>query len=495
MSFWTGFTTGLASSVDRGLQNAIKKRDEELSEAKRFWMARQADKAEKKEEYDARAVKALERVIGEAGNDTALGLAIYNSVGDLDQVEDLLSDIAATKKAGEQVNLLNMVTLPQGFADQQTQDVTMEQARASVKKQMKGITREDISVNTGGLFGTSDAAIDKIVNQVNKRYEPDEPTAIEAGVFEGVTIDRSGLLPAKEYQLKQQQAEQSLRTSLDDDFDDISKKLIDIDITTPEGQAEAAELGARQEAIAQALIKKRDATEKAGGSITIPTMNTLYEGGRTSYLAKSGIIEGANAAYRDPDTGIYVPEATNPGLYNDLKVKAENEYNDMFIDTHSGTTSGDNFIQAETYGIKARMKEREAASGAAATDAPDAAAAAAAASDAAAAAAKKAQDAGFSSAADVVNNPAGYIDFIRQNNSAVTNDELRGALNRAGVPDNQIDAILAPAAASTPSPQPDPSSATADPPMPLTKLTPGSNAYNEWLATYGDTHNPDGTRK
>ena len=102
----------------------------------------------------------------------------------------------------------------------------------------------------------------------------------------------------------------------------------------------------------------------------------------------------------------------------------------------------------------------DAASSAAATDAPDAAAAAAAASDAAAAAAKKAQDAGFSSAADVVNNPAGYVDFIRQNNSAVTNDELRSALNRAGVPDNQVDAILAPAAASTPTPQPDPPAAS-----------------------------------
>lgn len=424
MSFWTGFTTGLASSVDRGLQNAIKKRDEELSEAKRFWMARQADKAEKKEEYDARAVKALKRVIGEAGDDTSLGLAIYNSVGDLDQVEDLLSDIAATRKAGEKVNLLNMVTLPQGFADQQTQDVTMEQATASVKKQMKGITREDLAVNTDGLFFTSDERLDDIVNQVNKRYQPDEPTTIGAGVFEGLTIDRSGLLPAKEYQLKQQQAEQSLRTSLEDDFDDISKQLIDIDITTPEGQAKAAELGTRQEAIAQAIIKKRDATEKAGGSISVPTMNSLYKGGRTSYLAKSGIIEGANAAYRDPETGIYVPEATNPGLYNDLKVKAENEYIDMFIDTHSGTTSGDNFIDAEIYGIKARIAERKAAAGAAATDAPDAAAAADAASDAASDVEKtevvtstQIQEK-YPNPSDLINSPAGA--FAKNKNDLMT---------------------------------------------------------------------------
>ena len=36
MSFWTGFTTGLASSVDKGLQKAIEKRDGELSSAKKM---------------------------------------------------------------------------------------------------------------------------------------------------------------------------------------------------------------------------------------------------------------------------------------------------------------------------------------------------------------------------------------------------------------------------------------------------------------------------
>ena len=50
MSFWTGFTTGLASSVDKGLQAAMKARDEELSSARNFWMQRQATKLEKAEE-------------------------------------------------------------------------------------------------------------------------------------------------------------------------------------------------------------------------------------------------------------------------------------------------------------------------------------------------------------------------------------------------------------------------------------------------------------
>ena len=37
MSFWTGFGTGLAKSVDQGLQTAMSKRDDELSRAKTFW--------------------------------------------------------------------------------------------------------------------------------------------------------------------------------------------------------------------------------------------------------------------------------------------------------------------------------------------------------------------------------------------------------------------------------------------------------------------------
>jgi len=32
-------------------------------------------------------------------------------------------------------------------------------------------------------------------------------------------------------------------------------------------------------------------------------------------------------------------------------------------------------------------------------------------------------------------------------------------------------------------------------PMPLNSLTPGSKAHSEWIATYGKTHNPDGTPK
>jgi len=60
MSFWTGFSTGLASSIDRGLQSAIEKRQGELSSAKKFWMQREATKREK---YEAKKEKTDEEAL------------------------------------------------------------------------------------------------------------------------------------------------------------------------------------------------------------------------------------------------------------------------------------------------------------------------------------------------------------------------------------------------------------------------------------------------
>ena len=93
MSFWTGFGTGLAKSVDQGLQKAMSKRDDELSRAKTFWQTRQAQKLDQKEAYDARAEKALRRLIRETGSST-LGLAAFNAAGgDADGAEDFLKEV------------------------------------------------------------------------------------------------------------------------------------------------------------------------------------------------------------------------------------------------------------------------------------------------------------------------------------------------------------------------------------------------------------------
>ena len=111
MSFWTGFATGLAKSVDTSLKNAMDKRDQELSKAKTFWQQRQAQKLDQKEAYDERAEKALRRMIREAGDDVELGLAAFNAAGgDPDSVEALIKRIDDTRANKGTYNLLDALT-------------------------------------------------------------------------------------------------------------------------------------------------------------------------------------------------------------------------------------------------------------------------------------------------------------------------------------------------------------------------------------------------
>ena len=100
-SFSKGLVTGLATSVDKSLRNAMDKRDEEMSAARRFWQTRQVQKLDLKEEHDRRATKALDRLIREADGDVALGLAAYQAAGNNpDDVEKYLVNVRFARIKG-----------------------------------------------------------------------------------------------------------------------------------------------------------------------------------------------------------------------------------------------------------------------------------------------------------------------------------------------------------------------------------------------------------
>jgi hypothetical protein len=69
---------------------------------------------------------------------------------------------------------------------------------------------------------------------------------------------------------------------------------------------------------------------------------------------------------------------------------------------------------------------------------------------------------------------------------------IADAMAKAGVPQDQIDAALAPyAPASAKEPTSEPASEVGNvPPMPS-----GMRPAAQWRAKYGQTHNPDGTPK
>lgn len=202
MSFWTGFGTGLAKSVDQGLQKAMSKRDDELSRAKTFWQTRQAQKLDQKEAYDARAEKALRRLIRETGSST-LGLAAFNAAGgDADGAEDFLKEVDATRKQGLKYDIRANLQLPEGF--EIGEDISKEKAFSQVRQQLKGVDKERIDIADplkGTMFALKGGA-EEVASQTNKMFTPTAAPDPVTGL-PTATFDRSGLITAKEYQEKQ----------------------------------------------------------------------------------------------------------------------------------------------------------------------------------------------------------------------------------------------------------------------------------------------------
>ena len=202
MSFWTGFTTGLAKSVDQGLQKAMSKRDDELSRAKTFWQTRQAQKLDQKEAYDSRAEKALRRMIQEAGDDASLGLAAFNAAGgDPDSVEAFIKRIDNTRANKGTYSLLDSLKDADGQPITAGENaIGMEAAIKSVRMQMKGIDASNIKIDDPlskfglGLKGGSAQAAADSVNTLIPPEKVEQLTGIPKA-----TLDMSNMLQAEKY--------------------------------------------------------------------------------------------------------------------------------------------------------------------------------------------------------------------------------------------------------------------------------------------------------
>lgn len=177
MSFWTGFTTGLASSVDRGLQKAIERRDGELSRAKDFWMQRKATKLEKAEEekaaYDKKAEKAYMRLADELG-DTTMAYAAFQKLGGADEALDYLSKVDEARgklQPGQTYNIAD------DFIDYKAGKTTLTRAEGleSVRMQLPSlgtVSASDLAIDDklGRLFGREGRAAEEAAASINKRF-------------------------------------------------------------------------------------------------------------------------------------------------------------------------------------------------------------------------------------------------------------------------------------------------------------------------------------
>lgn len=268
MAFWTGFATGLAKSVDQGLKKAMDKRDDELSRAKTFWQTRQAQKLDQKEAYDARAEKALRRLIRETGSST-LGLAAFNAAGgDADGAEAFLKNVDATRDAGETYNIRDSLKLPEGY--KAGDDIDESAALKSVRMQMKGIDATNVKIDDPlskfGL-GLKGGAAQGVADEVNSLIEPEIVETLNN--IPNVTIDRSGFVSA----IDRKRAIEDSIPGLDKQLGINTRKIVDLDKNSPTYEAD---LEALEDETAKIILAKTMATEADTAASTSGTKLTEY---------------------------------------------------------------------------------------------------------------------------------------------------------------------------------------------------------------------------
>lgn len=209
MSFWTGFTTGLASSVDKGLQRAIEKRDGELSAAKKFWMQTKATKKEKyeakKEKEDAEAIAGYKSLLAGFNGDADMAKAAFDSLaasgGGVAGVTDYLS------KVRQRTDELGSYDISLDFKDFKAGDTAYtggEEGLLMPEYQGTPFKAADYGVGSSRLdelFGRTGADTDtaRLEKQMNVGFDaqPAAAPAASTGVFG--SVDRSRLSAAQKY--------------------------------------------------------------------------------------------------------------------------------------------------------------------------------------------------------------------------------------------------------------------------------------------------------
>ena len=207
MSFWTGFTTGLASSVDKSLQASMKARDEELSRAKNFWMQRKAAKLEKAEEekadYDKKAEEAFNTLAEELGDPT-FAVAVMRKLGTPDDALKYIENVKATRATLQPGQSYLMQDDFIGYTPGKTQ-FTREQALEDVRMPMPNIgkvtaTALDVDDPIAKLFGQDSKLAERAAENINKRFaDPaniDQRPKSDIGTIRQVDLSRQ--IAAKE---------------------------------------------------------------------------------------------------------------------------------------------------------------------------------------------------------------------------------------------------------------------------------------------------------
>ena len=493
MSFWTGFGTGLAKSVDQGLQKAMSKRDDELSRAKTFWQTRQAQKLDQKEAYDARAEKSLRRLIRETGSST-LGLAAFNAAGgDADGAEDFLKNVDATRNAGETYNIRENLNLPKDY--KAGDDIDESAALKSVRMTLKGVDESMIGIDDSmariGL-GLKGGAVKRVADSVNSLIEPEIVETLNN--IPNVTIDRSGFVSA----IDRDREILNNTPGLEKQLDINTQKFLKLDKTDAGYEDAVLNIEKENSIIYLALSKRasaKDTTQSTG--LDFPKLLRLKTDSRTGVDDDIGWTPGSGGSAPSVSNGPNGTELSGPDAVAYRNQKQDSAY-DILAKSNLLDSDGE-FLSKDAEAIASgspalidAVKRTRAAIAASKKDGTGTAADA-----------TKVEIPFDKQKIAVQSNPMGALTkFMKVNGAKATPDAMLNLLRKYEYSDDEaIGLIQEVMKQNQPAPN-KPSFADLtkkkvgqNAPIALNKLTPGTKAHGDWIATYGKTHNPDGTPK
>jgi len=186
-SFGTGLITGLASSVDRSMRDAIDRRNSELSEARKYIQTRQAAKLDaaeaKKQKFDEETQLAFDALAKELGGDVDLTYAAFKRLGTAADVQSYLADVKSARKvlpAGQKYDATRDFT---GFTKGDT-SLTRQAALGQLGLDAPTITvgkvsAADFAVDDpiGRAFGRENQAAEALAERMNQRLQSSAPAA------------------------------------------------------------------------------------------------------------------------------------------------------------------------------------------------------------------------------------------------------------------------------------------------------------------------------
>ena len=184
MTFWTGFATGLAKSVDQGLQKAMTKRGEELSRAKTFWQTRQAQKMDAADAKDKRVDSGLKRLMDEFGGDVKKAVLAYDKMGgDVDRLDSFFADVDNTRADNRSYDFNKQFSF-EGVDFDKINLSTLSEAQSARRTEIKPLdVQMQDSVFGSSVFARKDLG-EEVSSSVNKMISPRARSAIE-----GLTSD------------------------------------------------------------------------------------------------------------------------------------------------------------------------------------------------------------------------------------------------------------------------------------------------------------------